>query len=253
MGERSFAEDVKQLGYGEGEILRGEGILAITKALLQSGVSYVGGYPGAPVSYLIDVLADANEPLLKPLGVYFEQSGSEAAAAALLGASINYPMRGAVTWKSVVGTNVASDALSHVASAGVIGGSVIVIGEDYGEGASILQERTHSAALKSSIPLLDPRNSLQAFARFVEEGFGLSEACNEPVFFSIRIRACHMRGTLRCRDNVRPAISTLSPLSAPSFSIDRINLPPFTYQMEAQKFEKRLPAARRYIVERRLN
>jgi indolepyruvate ferredoxin oxidoreductase, alpha subunit len=253
MGERSFAEDVKQLGYGAGEILHGEGILAITKALLQSGVSYVGGYPGAPVSYLIDVLADANEPLLKPLGIYFEQSGSEAAAAALLGASINYPMRGAVTWKSVVGTNVASDALSHVASAGVIGGSVIVIGEDYGEGASILQERTHSTALKSSVPLLDPRNSLDAFARFVEEGFGLSETCNEPVFFSIRIRACHMRGTLRCKDNVRPAISMLSPLGAPSFSIDRINLPPFTYQMEAQKFDRRLPAARRYIVERKLN
>src|SRR5262249_8703695 len=252
-GERSFAEDVKQLGYGAGDLLQGEGILAITKALLQSGVSYVGGYPGAPVSYLIDVLADANEPLLQPLGIYFEQSGSEAAAAALLGASINYPMRGAVTWKSVVGTNVASDALSHVASAGVIGGSVIVIGEDYGEGASILQERTHSTALKSSVPLLDPRNSLDAFARFVEEGFGLSEACNEPVFFSIRIRACHMRGTLRCKDNVRPAISMRSPLGAPSFSIDRINLPPFTYQMEAQKFERRLPAARRYIVEHRLN
>src|SRR3989442_1117563 len=253
MGERSFAEDVKQLGYGAGEILRGEGILAITKALLQSGVSYVGGYPGAPVSYLIDVLADANEPLLKPLGIYFEQSGSEAAAAALLGASINYPMRGAVTWKSVVGTNVASDALSHVASAGVIGGSGLGVGEDYGEGALILQERTHSTALRSSIPLLDPRNSLDTFARFVEEGFGLSEACNEPVFFSIRIRACHMRGTLRCRDNVRPAISMFSPLTAPSFSLDRINLPPFTYQMEAQKFEKRLPAARRYIAERRLN
>src|SRR5438034_11173412 len=90
MGERTFAEDVKQLGYGAGEVLRGEGILAITKALLQSGVSYVGGYPGAPVSHLLDVLADANEPLLGPMGIYFEQSGSEAAAAALLGASINY-------------------------------------------------------------------------------------------------------------------------------------------------------------------
>jgi len=253
MGELSFVEDVKQLAYGEGDVLRGEGILAITKALLQSGVSYVGGYPGAPVSYLIDVLADANEPVLRPLGVYFEQSGSEAAAAALLGASINYPVRGAVTWKSVVGTNVASDALSHVASAGVLGGSVIIIGEDYGEGASILQERTHSAALKSSIPLLDPRNSLDSFARFVEEGFGLSEACNEPVFFSIRIRACHMRGTLRCKDNVRPRVSMLSPLGAPSFSLERINLPPFTYAMEAQKFERRLPAARRYIVEHGLN
>jgi indolepyruvate ferredoxin oxidoreductase, alpha subunit len=253
MGERTFAEDVKQLGYGAGQVLRGEGILAITKALLQSGVSYVGGYPGAPISHLLDVLADANERLLKPLGIYFEQSGSEAAAAALLGASINYPARGAVTWKSVVGTNVASDALSHVASAGVIGGALIVIGEDYGEGASILQERTHSSALKSSIPLIDPRNSLPAFARFVEEAFGLSEASHEPVFFSIRIRACHMRGTLVCRDNVAPRVSLLSPLAAPAFSLDRINLPPFTYAMEAQKFEQRLPAARRYIAERRLN
>ena len=253
MGERSFAEDVKQLGYGAGQTLRGEGILAITKALLQSGVSYVGGYPGAPISHLLDVMADANDSLLAPMGIYFELSGSEAAAAALLGASINYPMRGAVTWKSVVGTNVASDALSHVASAGVTGGALVVIGEDYGEGASILQERTHSAALKSSMPLLDPRNSLQSFARFVEEGFALSEACNEPVFFSIRIRACHMRGTLACKDNVRPAISMAAPLATPSFSLERINLPPFTYAMEAKKFEQRLPAARRFIVERRLN
>jgi indolepyruvate ferredoxin oxidoreductase, alpha subunit len=253
MGERSFADDVKQLGYGAGQVLRGEGILAITKALLQSGVSYVGGYPGAPISHLLDVMADANDSLLAPMGIYFELSGSEAAAAALLGASINYPVRGAVTWKSVVGTNVASDALSHVASAGVTGGALVVIGEDYGEGASILQERTHSAALKSSMPLLDPRNSLQSFARFVEEGFALSEACNEPVFFSIRIRACHMRGTLLCKDNVRPAISMRAPLGAPSFSLDRINLPPFTYAMEAKKFEQRLPAARRFILDRRLN
>jgi indolepyruvate ferredoxin oxidoreductase alpha subunit len=253
MGERSFAEDVKQLGYGAGHILKGEGILAITMALLPSGVCYVGGYPVAPISHLLDVMADANDSLLAPMGIYFELSGSEAAAAALLGASINYPVRGAVTWKSVVGTNVASDALSHVASAGVTGGALVVIGEDYGEGASILQERTHSAALKSSMPLLDPRNSLQSFARFVEDGFALSEACNEPVFFSIRIRACHMRGTLLCKDNIRPAISMRAPLGAPSFSLERINLPPFTYAMEAKKFEQRLPAARRFILERRLN
>jgi indolepyruvate ferredoxin oxidoreductase alpha subunit len=251
--ERSFADDVKQLGHGAGEVLRGEGILAITKALLQSGVSYVGGYPGAPISHLLDVLADANDELLKPLGIYYEMSGSEAAAAALLGASINYPVRGAVTWKSVVGTNVASDALSHVASAGVVGGALVVIGEDYGEGASILQERTHSAALKSTIPLIDPRNDLQHFARMVEEGFALSEACHEPVFFSIRIRACHMRGTLVCKDNVPPKISMLTPLGRPSFSLERINLPPFTYQMEAMKFAERLPAARRFVRERRLN
>src|SRR5438270_9497384 len=180
MGERSFAEDVKQLGYGAGEILRGEGILAITKAPLQSGVSYVGGYPGAPVSHLLDVMADANEPLLKPMGVYLDASASEAAAAALLGASINYPMRGAVTWKSIVGTNVAADALSNLSSAGVIGGALIVVGEDYGAGASVIQERTHAFALKSTMCLLDPRPSLPQMVRMVEHGFRLSEASNMP-------------------------------------------------------------------------
>src|SRR5882724_4998104 len=47
MAERSFAREVADLRLGEGEVFRGEGILAITKALLQSGVAYVGGYQGA--------------------------------------------------------------------------------------------------------------------------------------------------------------------------------------------------------------
>ncbi len=74
-----------------------------------------------------------------------------APAAAMLGASIMYPVRGAVTWKSVVGTNVASDALSNLSSPGVMGGALIVVGEDYGEGASVIQERTHAFAMKSSM------------------------------------------------------------------------------------------------------
>ncbi len=251
--ERSFAEEVKQLQLGQGQVLRGEGILAITKALLQSGVSYVGGYPGAPVSHLLDVMADADEPVLKPMGVYLDASANEAAAAALLGASINYPMRGAVTWKSIVGTNVAADALSNLSSSGVIGGALIVVGEDYGAGASVIQERTHAFALKSSLCLFDPRPSLQILARMVEEGFGISEASNLPAVISLRIRAAHMQGSMVCKDNVRPAISMRDRLQRHSFDYSRISHPPSTYTQEAQKFEKRLPAARRYVVERGLN
>ena len=50
MAERSFSKEVEHLRLGAGEEFRGEGILAITKALLQSGVGYVGGYQGAPIS-----------------------------------------------------------------------------------------------------------------------------------------------------------------------------------------------------------
>jgi indolepyruvate ferredoxin oxidoreductase alpha subunit len=150
MAERSFKEEVKQLRLGDGEIFEGEGILAVTKGLLQAGVSYVGGYQGAPISHLMDVLHDGQD-ILSDLGVHLESSGNEAAAAAMLAASINYPIRGAVGFKSTVGTNVASDALSNLSSAGVIGGALIVLGEDYGEGSAIIQERSRAFAMKSQI------------------------------------------------------------------------------------------------------
>src|SRR3989338_11712296 len=166
--ERQFTKEIESLRLGDGQVFHGEGILAVTKALLQSGVSYVGGYQGAPVSHLMDVLNDARD-ILDDLGVHVETNASEAGAAAMLGASINYPLRGAVTFKSTVGTNVASDALSNLASAGVKGGALIVLGEDYGEGSSIIQERSHAFAMKSQIWLLDPRPSLP---KIVEMGEG---------------------------------------------------------------------------------
>ena len=61
MAERSFKQEVQKLRLGAGEEFRGEGILAVTKALLQCGVGYVGGYQGAPISHLMDVLADAQD------------------------------------------------------------------------------------------------------------------------------------------------------------------------------------------------
>jgi indolepyruvate ferredoxin oxidoreductase, alpha subunit len=252
VAERSFAKEVQSLRLGAGAEFRGEGILAVTKALLQSGVAYVGGYQGAPVSHLMDVLADAQD-ILSDLGVHFEASASEATAAAMLAASINYPLRGAVTWKSTVGTNVASDALSNLASAGVKGGALIILGEDYGEGASIMQERTHAFAMKSQIWLLDPRPQLPQIVRAVEQGFELSEASNTPVMLMLRIRACHVYGHFTAKDNRRPPFSGADALAHPVRDYGRIILPPSTYAQEKEKIETRLPAAQRFIVERGLN
>ena len=202
-GERSFAKEVELLRLGEGEIFEGEGILAVTKAALQAGVSYVGGYQGSPVSHLVDVLSEAKD-ILDEYGVHLEICANEAGAAAMLGASVNYPIRGLVTWKSIVGTNVAADALSSLASTGVKGGAMVVIGEDYGEGASIIQERSHAYALKSQIWLLDPRPNLTSITNMVEKGFELSEATNTPVILELRILACHVQGRFVCKDNVTP-------------------------------------------------
>jgi indolepyruvate ferredoxin oxidoreductase alpha subunit len=252
MAERSFAKEVQDLKLGDGQEFRGEGILAITKALLQSGVGYVAGYQGAPISHLMDVLADAEE-ILGELGVHFEASASEATAAATLAASVMYPIRGAVTFKSTVGTNVASDALANLASGGVKGGALIIVGEDYGEGSSIMQERSHAFAMKSQIWLLDPKPDLESIVRAVETGFELSEASNTPVMLEVRIRACHVRGSFLAKTNQRPTMSLRQALEAPERDTSRIVLPPASYLHEKEKIETRWPAAVRFIRERQLN
>jgi indolepyruvate ferredoxin oxidoreductase alpha subunit len=251
--EVSFSHEIESLRLGAGDTFHGEGILAITKALLQSGVAYVGGYQGAPVSHLLDVMVQA-KPYLDELGVHVEACANEASAAAMLGASIHYPLRGAVTWKSIVGTNVASDALSNLSSPGVKGGALIVVGEDYGEGASVIQERTHAYALKSTMCLIDPRPDLGVMARLVEEGFRLSEASNMPCVLQLRIRACHVRGSFETKDNLPPPVSTRALMEDPAaFDYGKLAHPPVTFGHEKLKGEQRIPAARRYIVAHQLN
>jgi indolepyruvate ferredoxin oxidoreductase alpha subunit len=251
--ERSFKKEVQALKLGAGETFHGEGILAVTKALLQSGVSYVGGYQGAPVSHLLDVLVDA-EDIIGDLGVHLETCTNEASAAAMLGASINYPLRGAVTWKSIVGTNVAADALSNLSSPGVVGGVMIILGEDYGEGASVIQERSYAYAMKSSMWLLDPRPDLPTIVRMVEEGFDLSEASHAPVMMELRIRACHVTGEFKTKDNRRAAFSGKNRIAGPPrFQYSRLAHPPVIFSQERLKIEERLPAAQQFIRERKLN
>ncbi|MEJ1126599.1 indolepyruvate ferredoxin oxidoreductase subunit alpha [Variovorax sp. CCNWLW225] len=252
MAERSFVEEVKKLRLSGGEVFRGEGILAVTKALLESGVSYVAGYQGAPISHLMDVLADAQD-ILAEQGIRFENSASEATAAATLAASVNYPLRGAVTFKATVGTNVASDALANLASGGVTGGALIIVGEDYGEGSSIMQERSHAFAMKSQIWLLDPRPNLPSIVDAVKTGFDLSEASNTPVMLQLRIRACHVHGHFVAGDNKRAKFTLQEALENPQRDVSRIVLPPASFVHEQEKVKDRWPAAVRFIEERQLN
>jgi indolepyruvate ferredoxin oxidoreductase alpha subunit len=252
VAERQFTKEVKKLRLGGGQEFHGEGILAVTKALLQSGVSYVAGYQGAPISHLMDVLNDANS-ILEELGVRFEHSASEATAAATMAASVNYPLRGAVTFKSTVGTNVASDALANLASGGVIGGALIIVGEDYGEGSSIMQERSHAFAMKSQMWLMDPRPNLPSIVDAVEKGFALSEASNTPVMLELRIRACHVHGRFIAKDNVRAKFTLKDAIENPSRDVSRIVLPPGSFLHEKEKVEKRWPAAVKFIQENKLN
>src|SRR6185295_12361737 len=162
--------------------------------------------------------------------------------------------RGAVTWKSIVGTNVAADALSNLSSPGVIGGAMIIIGEDYGEGASVIQERSYAYAMKSSMWLLDPRPDLPTIVRMVEKGFELSEASHAPVMLELRIRARHVTGEFEAKDNRRANFSGLNRIEGPPrFDYARLSHPPFTFIQERLKADERIPAAQAFIRDHKLN
>lgn len=245
-------KQLEQLNYGRGETFYGDTPLVILKSFLQSGVSYLGGYPGAPTASLIDAISESYEGYLKERGIYFDCSSNEASAAALLSASIHNPIRGSVNWK-IVGTNVASDALSHICSSGVTGGAVIIVGEDYGCDGTVVAEKALSYALKSSMAVIDPRGDLQLISELVEKGFELSEYSNMPVMFILSTRNGYIRNSFRCGDNLDPEISIKDPMKEVLLDEERVPMPPFTQEQSKQKYEKRIPAAREFIKKAGLN
>jgi indolepyruvate ferredoxin oxidoreductase alpha subunit len=108
--------------------------------------------------------------------------------------------------------------------------------------------------MKSTLLLLDPRPDLGVMVRMVEHGFAMSEASNMPAVLQLRIRACHVRGSFVCSNNLAPAISTRHPLAEPSaFEYAKLAHPPVIYAHEKRKVEHRIPAAQRYIVAHGLN
>ncbi len=205
MAERSFKAEVEQLRIGAGKEFRGEGILAVTKALLQAGVAYIGGYQGAPISHLMDVFADADD-LLKELGVHFETSASEAAAAAMCAASVNYPLRG------VGGVEIRRRDERRLGCTFQcrLRRCYRRCARDRGRGLRrgfLDHAGAHPClCMKSQIWLLDPRPNLPSIVNMVEKGFELSEASNTPVMLELRVRACHLHGPLRCEGQYPPAL-----------------------------------------------
>ena len=131
---------------------------------------------------------------------------------------------------------------------------MIILGEDYGEGASVIQERSYAYALKSSMWLLDPRPELSSIVRTVEKGFELSEASHAPVMLELRIRACHATGEFAAKNNRKGVVSGLDKLPGPPrFEYGRLAHPPVIFTQERLKVEERLPAARAFIREHKLN
>ncbi len=244
--------DIDQLKGGAGSKLYGDGALVVLKALLESGVSYFGGYPGAPTANLLDAVADAYEPVLKDYGMYFESSSNEMAAAAMLAASVYEPVRGAVTWK-VLGNGVATDVVDHVSQLGVKDGAMIIVGEDYGGSSTTVLQRTLPWAAKAGLVTIDPRGDQQLLHRMGKEGMDLSRDSQSVVALLLRPHLSHANSEIVVGDNLLPKISTVHKLKEFRKDPTLFALPPYSFQQEKSRFETRLPTAARLVAERKLN
>jgi indolepyruvate ferredoxin oxidoreductase alpha subunit len=245
-------QDIAQLKLGQGEALYGDGALVVLKALLESGISYFGGYPGSPTANLMDAVADAYEPVLKDMGVYFETSSSEMSAGALLTTSVFGKVRGAVTWK-VLGNGVAMDVVDHVSQLGVKDGAMIIVGEDYGVSSTTVVQRTITWGVKSGIIVVDPRGDQQLLHKMVKESMDLSRDSHSVVALLLRPQLSHTNAEIKVGDNIIPEISTVKPVEAFKKDSTLFPLPPYSQQQELDRYEFRLPTASRLVVERGLN
>ena len=205
MAERSFAREVQDLQLGEGEEFRGEGILAITKALLQSGVGYVGGYQGAPISHLMDVLSDAQRDPGRTRRPFRDVGVSEATAAAMLAASVKYPdpRRGDVEVDRrhqcrlrralQPGLRRGHRRRAHHHRRGLRRRLL-----DHAGAQPRLRHEIADLAARSAAPIC-PRS-----CKAVETASSCRKRRNTPVMLEVRIRACHVHGSFM-RQGQQPA------------------------------------------------
>jgi len=237
----------KQLLLEGGKEYFGSGAVIILKSLLESGISYFASYPGSPTATVTSLVERVKRNLLKDLGIYAEESTNEASAASNLRASISNPVRGAVAFK-VVGFNVAADVIAHIASSGVLGGTLILVGEDYGCNNTLVAEKTLPYAYKSGLPILDPGASLQHLSDLIQDGFALSEHSGSPVIILIRSRVGYMSDVVKAKDNKRP-----EKIEIREEILERLPFPPYTQIQETDKYRYRLPRAEEFVKENRLN
>ncbi|MCE7733617.1 MAG: indolepyruvate ferredoxin oxidoreductase subunit alpha [Candidatus Heimdallarchaeota archaeon] len=243
---------MKQLLLAEGETITGDMSIMFLKGSLESGISYTAGYPGAPTSNVLDLLGDAQDKILNKYGIYFEASTNEAAAATKMYLSINEKLRGFVNWK-VVGTNVASDVMLHVASSGVKGGAVILIGEDEECISTTVKMKSQIYGEGFFLPVIDSIGDATNFIEMTRLSYKLSEYCNQPVMFLFRSHTGNMWGSAKVKNNQQSEISMNNKAKEFNPDLSRVSIPPASVLLFKEKYEDRLPKAIEFIRDNKMN
>ena len=249
-----MAIDPRFLAQNAREVFTGNELLVKGCLEVEGGVQLLTGYPGSPVAGFFDGLGDIKS-LLKDKGMRAFQANNEALAAASLNGSQMLPIRAIAAMKNV-GVHVAADALAlaNLAGAHPQGGAVIISGEDPWCESTQVPADSRFIFEHLRMPVVEP-GSIQQVKDWIDACFKLSQAAGLYIGYIITNAHADGGGSVWCRPNQYPELNTKVPveLDTAKIDLDRVLLPPRTWQHELQvseRFAKTIARARELRVNR---
>ena len=164
------------------------GNTALVRAMIESGTRVVTSYPGSPTPEIATAIQSIQREK-RPF--YFEFSTNEKVATEVaFGAAINGHLS-TVFFKSV-GLNVASDAFVQLSLMNIIGGMVVVLGDDPGANSSQNEQDNRHIAYMSYTPVIEPSSPAEVYT-FYKEAARLSQEKKMPVILRLTTHVCHAK------------------------------------------------------------
>ncbi len=185
------------------------GNTALVRAMIEAGTRVVTSYPGSPtpeIATAIRSIPRGDRPF------YFEFSTNEKVATEVaFGAAINGHLS-TVFFKSV-GLNVASDTFVQLSYMNILGGMVVVLGDDPGANSSQNEQDNRHFAHMSYTPVLEPSNPLEVYL-FYKEAASLARRYHMPIILRLTTHVCHAKEKVAFS-----AFTPLQPDDTPRFNV----------------------------------
>ena len=201
------------------------GNTALVRAMVESGTRVVTSYPGSPtpeIAAAIQTIPKDQRPF------YFEFSTNEKVATEVAyGAAVNGHLA-TVFFKSV-GLNVASDTFVQLSLVNIIGGMVIVLGDDPGANSSQNEQDNRHYARMSYTPVLEPASPLEVYI-YYREAARLSQTLHMPVILRLTTHVCHAKEKVSFAGLGEPAVD-----DTPRFDVANGPYIPLTSEVFAKK------------------
>ncbi len=164
------------------------GNTALVRAMVESGTRVVTSYPGSPtpeIGTAIQSIPQDQRPF------YFEFSTNEKVATEVaFGAALNGHLS-TVFFKSV-GINVAADTFVQLSLLNIIGGMVVVLGDDPGANSSQNEQDNRHFGYLSYTPVLEPANPAEVY-KYYKEAAALSRKLGKVIILRLTTHVCHAK------------------------------------------------------------